>query len=92
MPSMILSNTVFHGNNAFSWNTKEMSFGIGPRTGLPATSTLPLDGSINPPMTLSNVLLPQPLGPIRHSNSPRVTSIEVSSKARTWRVSPSSPK
>ena len=71
MPSRTFSSTVFQGNSAFSWNTKAMSCGIGPRTGLPATSTAPPVGVIRPPMTLSSVLLPQPLGPIRQSSSPR---------------------
>src|SRR5262245_15673335 len=42
-------------------------------------------------MMFSSVLLPQPLGPIRASSSPRATSIEVSASARTLRVSPGSP-
>src|SRR5262249_48215120 len=36
MPRLTFSNTVFQGNNAFSWNTKAMSRGIGPATRLPA--------------------------------------------------------
>src|SRR5262245_38519757 len=42
-------------------------------------------------MTLSNVLLPQPDGPIRHNSSPRWMSSDVSSMARTNCVLPSSP-
>ena len=91
MPSRTFSITVFQGNSAFSWNTKAMSCGIGPRTGLPATSTAPPVGVIRPPMTLSSVLLPQPLGPIRHNNSPRTMSSDVSASARTYCVSPASP-
>ena len=41
---------------------------------------------------VEQVDLPQPLGPIRQSNSPRVMSSEVSRSARTWRASLSSPK
>ncbi len=91
MPSSMFSITVFHGNSAFSWNTKAMSRGRGPRTGRPSTSTLPALGCANPPITLRSVLLPQPLGPIRHSSSPRDTTSEVSSSARTKRCSPASP-
>jgi len=58
----------------------------------PVTSTVPAVGVSSPPMTLSKVLLPQPDGPIRHNSSPRATSKEVSSSARTLRASPSSPK
>ena len=68
-----------------------MSRGIGPLTGLPSTSTVPAVGASSPPMMLRSVLLPQPDGPIRHNSSPRATSSEVSSKARTLRASPSSP-
>ena len=39
MPSLTFSSTVHQGNSAFSWNTKAMSRGSGPRTGLPPTST-----------------------------------------------------
>jgi hypothetical protein len=68
-----------------------MSRGIGPATFWSKTSTVPVVGAISPPTTLSKVDLPQPLGPIRQSNSPRVMSSEVSRSARTWRASPSSP-
>src|SRR6185437_3395135 len=91
MPSRTFSSTVFQGNSAFSWNTKAISLGRGPRSGCPETSTLPLLGSISPPTTLSSVLLPQPLGPIRQSSSPRRMSSEVSASARTYCVSPASP-
>src|SRR5215475_3469947 len=68
-----------------------MSRGSGPRTAWPRTSTVPELGSIRPPMMLRSVLLPQPLGPMRHNSSPRATSSEVSASARTKRRSPSSP-
>jgi hypothetical protein len=88
---LTFSNTVFHGNRAFSWNTKAMSRGIGPRTRLPKTSTAPAVGVVRPPTMLSSVDFPQPLGPIRQINSPRATSSEVSCRARTCRASPSWP-
>ena len=40
-------------------------------------------GVSSPPIMLSSVLLPQPLGPIRQSNSPRVMSSEVCCSAWT---------
>jgi hypothetical protein len=83
MPSITFSITVLHGNSAFSWNTKAMSRGSGPCTGVAPTWTVPVVGVSSPPMTLSSVLLPQPLGPIRHRSSPRAISSEVSSRART---------
>ena len=42
MPSLTFSMIVHQGNSAFSWNTKAMSRGSGPRTGLPPTSTVPV--------------------------------------------------
>src|SRR5215469_7242250 len=69
-----------------------MSRGIGPATRLPKTSTVPAVGVSRPPTMLSSVLLPQPDGPMRQRSSPRAMSNEVSSSARTWRASPSSPK
>ena len=39
--------------------------------------TVPVVGVSRPPIMLSSVLLPQPLGPIRQSNSPRVISSDV---------------
>ena len=91
MPSLTFSITVHQGNSAFSWNTKAMSRGSGPRTGLPPTSTVPVVGVSRPPIMLSSVLLPQPLGPIRQSSSPRVMSSEVCCSARTNCASPGSP-
>ena len=46
MPSFTFSITVLHGNSAFSWNTKAISCGIGPRTGWLPTSTVP-DGRLH---------------------------------------------
>jgi len=43
--------------------------------------TPPDVGAINPPMMLSSVLLPQPDGPSRHTNSPRLISSETLSSA-----------
>ena len=50
MPSLTFSITVHHGNSAFSWNTKAMSRGSGPRTARPATSTVPLLGVPSAPL------------------------------------------
>src|SRR6266511_2667423 len=91
MPSLTFSITEHHGNSAFSWNTKAISRGNGARTTLPPTSTTPRIGISSPPIMLSSVLLPHPLGPIRQSNSPRWMSRLVLSSARTWNASPGSP-
>src|SRR5262249_29142532 len=92
MPRSTFSRTVFQGNSAFSWNTKAMSRGIGPATGLPCTSTVPAVGARSPPLPVSGVLFPQADGPIRQIRSPRAISNEVSSSGLTARASPSSPK
>ena len=83
MPSLTFSITVHQGNSAFSWNTKAISRGSGARTTLSPTSTTPAVGISSPPIMLSSVLLPQPLGPIRQSSSPRAMSRLVLSSART---------
>src|SRR6476469_8686686 len=55
----------------------------GPVIGLPAACTLPLSGFSRPAMILSNVVLPQPLAPTRHTNSPSATYRLTRSSART---------
>ncbi|CFT88139.1 Uncharacterised protein [Bordetella pertussis] len=44
--------------------------GEGRVTGVPSTSTAPEVGGISPAISDSSVLLPQPLWPIRLTNSP----------------------
>src|SRR5688572_30061254 len=54
---------------------------VTPFTGLPASVTVPSVGGISPDMMLSNVDLPQPLGPTMVMNSPAATSNEMLSTA-----------
>src|SRR5436190_1984574 len=77
------SSTVYQGSSVLSWNTNAMSLGRGRSTGLPATVTAPAIGCSIPPMMLSSVLLPQPEGPSRQTNSPLRMSTETSSSACT---------
>src|SRR5258705_2037274 len=60
-----------------------MSCGRGLVTGWPTTVTVPEVGCSMPPMMLSSVLLPQPEGPRRQTNSPLRISSETSSSACT---------
>ena len=75
------SSTVYHGNSVLSWNTNATSLGSGPRTAASPTVTPPDDGVSKPPMMFSSVLFPQPDGPSKLTNSPRLTSSETSSSA-----------
>src|SRR5690348_14640346 len=49
----------------------------------PAISTLPLVGRSSPPMMFSSVVLPEPEGPIRQTNSPGCTTRLTLTSART---------
>jgi len=49
----------------------------------PAIVTEPFVGRSRPPMMLSSVDLPLPLGPIRQTNSPGITVRSASTSART---------
>src|SRR5215216_4236529 len=60
-----------------------MSFGRGPFTAVPPTVTEPAVALSIPPMMASSVLLPQPEGPSRHTNSPWRILSETSSSATT---------
>src|SRR5438876_7398674 len=53
--------------------------------GVPSASTLPLLASSSPEMMLSNVDLPQPLGPSRQTNSPISISRSTGRSASTLR-------
>src|SRR5215468_24886 len=77
------SSTVYQGNSVLSWNTKATSRGRGRSTFVPAIVTEPAVGCARPPMMLSSVLLPQPDGPSRQTNSPLRISSETSSSACT---------
>ena len=74
------SNTVMSVNRADDWNSMPMSFLSSSSsarrsrvTSRPCTRTSPESGLICPPMILSRVVLPQPLGPIRAVILPRGT-------------------
>src|SRR4029077_11219596 len=80
-----LSSTVRQGSRTGCWKTKPTS-GNGPRTGWSRTWIWPLEGATRPATSLSRVLLPQPLGPTRVTNSFSPTVSVVS--ARAWTGSP----
>ena len=53
----------------------------------PATAMVPRLGESRPAIIISNVLLPQPDGPSRATNSPALTENELGATASTcWRV------
>jgi hypothetical protein len=56
---------------------------LGETTGAPAILAVPADGCTKPAMMRSKVLLPQPLGPTTHVNSPGAMENETSVKAET---------
>jgi hypothetical protein len=61
--------TVRHGNRTGDWNTTAAS-GLGPRNGLPLSSTDPAEYGNSPASTLSSVDFPHPLWPTTETNSP----------------------
>src|SRR3954462_12166857 len=63
-----------------------MSFGRGAFTSAPSTVTEPAEGASMPPICASSVLLPQPEGPSRQTNSPWRIVSETSSSAVTVRA------
>ena len=67
-PNVTFLRTFLHGNSEYSWNTIPLSR-EGPLSSLPSKSISPLLGSSKPAISLSNVLFPQPEGPITHKNS-----------------------
>ncbi len=73
MGSRILSIVVRHGNNVACWNIMPISR-RGPSTGWPSSMMLPVLGGVRPAMIFSNVVLPQPDGPITPTISPRRTA------------------
>src|SRR5687768_5704711 len=73
--SFTLSSTLRHSNRTGAWKT--MPYSRPSRAlwaGLPLTSTLPSLGAVRSPMSRSSVLLPQPDGTMRLTNSPRPIS------------------
>jgi hypothetical protein len=77
---MTLPSASSHGNSAGSWNITIRS-GAGAVTALPSDSTVPESGFVSPAMMSSRVDFPQPLGPIRHTNSPCSISSDTLSSA-----------
>jgi len=63
------------GNSAYFWNTMPTSRRCaGMRdTSTPSMHTEPLSGCSKPAIIISNVVLPDPLGPSSATNSPRPT-------------------
>src|SRR5262249_43585805 len=78
-------NTVRHGNRTGLWKTTPISR-RGPATFAPWIRISPAVGPISPATIMSNVLLPQPLGPNTLRNSPSPTSND------SWRIASRSPK
>ena len=75
-----LSVTVRQGKVDSSWNTMPIDL-CGPEMVSPSTLTTPWWLLSRPPITLNNVVLPQPDGPITERNSPGATFKEISSTA-----------
>ena len=81
-----LSSAVFQGNSVASWNIMPISE-RGPVILRPPISIVPPVGVSSPATIISNVLLPQPLGPRIETNSPDRISTVTRSTAST--VAPS---
>ncbi len=77
-----LSITVRQGRSTGCWKTKPTS-GKGPVTGCSRTRMCPRLTGTRPATSLSSVLLPQPLGPTRVTNSFSPISSVVSASACT---------
>ncbi len=69
-----------HGSSEWFWNTTPRS-GAGPLSSRSSSSMCPAVGVVSPATRLSSVLLPQPLWPMRATNSPRFTSRSMSRSA-----------
>ena len=81
-PYSTLSITRIQGNTLSRWKTIPRSR-PGPSISLPSTTIAPDEGPTRPAIICRSVLLPQPEGPIRHTNSPSGTIGETSSTAFT---------
>src|SRR5437867_5240593 len=78
--------TVNQGNSACSWKTMPISGGVS-TTARPPTRIFPAVGVTNPARQLSSVVLPQPEGPSRQTNSEGAISSVM--PARTSTIVPS---
>ena len=85
-PSVTFSSAVLWGKRWKCWNTMPTWLRIraigtaGSPTAIPSTTTRPALTGSRPLMQRSSVLLPDPLGPMITSRSPRATSTETSSR------------
>src|SRR5262245_5735606 len=84
-PKATFSNTVMCGKSAYDWKTRpRLRRCTATRVmSSPARITCPPSGSTSPATVRSSVLLPQPEGPRRETNSPGATSSVTSSTATT---------
>src|SRR5262249_770025 len=80
-PNSTFWRAVIHANSAYSWNTTPRS-GPGLRTGAPRKRTSPSEGRMKPASRCSSVVLPQPEGPIRQTNSPSAMRSETCHSAQ----------
>src|SRR5262249_49797703 len=63
-----------------SWNTRTR-FGGGPLIACPFTTISPVVEAVSPAMDMSKVVLPQPEGPTKETNSPASTWQEIAACA-----------
>src|SRR3954447_6573177 len=77
-----LPNASSQGNSAASWNMTRRCR-PGPCTTCPSATTRPRSGLVKPAMMSRSVDLPQPLAPIRQTNSPSATLRDTSFNAST---------
>ena len=68
-PNITFSATVRHGSSR-SFCSMKATWAFGPSTRSPSTKAWPSLGAVRPEPMLSNVDLPQPLGPISDTTSP----------------------
>src|SRR5262245_57974763 len=80
--SSTLASTVRQSSNTSRWNTMA-TLPTAPFTRAPPTSIVPVVGGISPEMSISSVLLPQPLGPTIETNSPGAIARSISAIAWT---------
>jgi hypothetical protein len=77
-----LASTVRQSSSTSRWNTMA-TLPTAPLTRAPSTSIVPVVGGISPDTSISNVLLPQPLGPTIETNSPAAIARSISASACT---------
>jgi hypothetical protein len=81
-----LSSALFHGSKVGSWNMMPVS-ARGWVRAWPAMPIVPWLGASRPAIIIKSVLLPQPDGPRRATNSPALMANELGATASTcWRV------